>query len=245
MPPSNIATAADYADAMMIARRAKNVLFFFLLIMLLLQLTIFFIAKNTQYLLPDAVATPSLAESATNPATLPTVMPATVPTTQSALSTVANKATAPAVLRYVTAIIDFLGIVFILVLAVVLLLIIKIMLVGRLIGVAQVTSAFIWCIFLALLLFPWQGFLQNTDFTGQFKIPGVLYTWSELINPTLGAKFASKGFDAPTILHWARFVAWPVIALILLLVVQAKSSRGLRAALGESELDSPGDMSLS
>lgn len=241
MPPSNIATAADYADAMMIARRAKNVLFFLLLLMLLLQLTIFFIARDTQHILPDAAAAPSLSEAAPHPATLPAVMPATVPATQT-VTTVADKAMAPAVLRYVTAIIDFLGIVFILVLAVVLLLIIKIMLVGRLIGVAQVTSAFIWCIFLALLLFPWQSFLQNTDFTGEFKIPGILYTWSELIN---GAKFASTGFNPETVLHWARFVGWPVIALILLLVVQAKSSRGLRAALGESELDSPGDMTLS
>lgn len=242
MPPSNIATAADYADAMMIARRAKNVLFFLLLIMLLLQLTIFFVARNTQHVIPDAAPAPSLADSA---APLPVVQPATAPSTRP-LSILRDKALTADVLRYVTAIIDFLGIVFILVLAVVLLLIIKIMLVGRLIGVAQVTSAFIWCTFLGLLLFPWQGFLQNSDFTGQFKIPGVLYTWAELINPrTGGAKFVSSGFDAPTVQHWARFVAWPVISLILLLVVQAKSSRGLRAALGESELDLPGDMSLS
>ena len=60
----------------------------------------------------------------------------------------------------------------------VILLIAKIMLVGRLIGVAQVTSAFIWCVFLVVLLFPWQAFLQSTDFTGDFKIPGVLYTWA-------------------------------------------------------------------
>jgi hypothetical protein len=241
MPPSNIATAADYADAMMIARRAKNVLFFLLLIMLLLQITIFFVARHTQHVIPDAAPAPSLADTA---APLPAVQPATAPSTQP-LSILRDKALAADVLRYVTAIIDFLGIVFILVLAIVLLLIIKIMLVGRLIGVAQVTSAFIWCTFLALLLFPWQGFLQNSDFTGQFKIPGVLYTWAELIAPKTGAKFASTGFDAPTVQHWARFVAWPVISLILLLVVQAKSSRGLRAALGESELDSPGDMSLS
>ena len=77
-------------------------------------------------------------------------------------------------------------IILIIVLAIVILLIAKIMLVGRLIGVAQVTSAFIWCVFLVVLLFPWQAFLQNTDFTGDFKIPGVLYTWNELTHPTLG-----------------------------------------------------------
>src|SRR3954453_19606655 len=109
-------------------------------------------------------------------------------------------------------------------------LIIKIRLVGRLIGVARLTSAFVWCVFLALLLFPWQAFLQNTDFTGDFKLPGVLYTWAELIHPVVGAKFSHADLNQ-AILRWARFVGWPVIALILLLMVQAKSSRGLRAAL--------------
>jgi hypothetical protein len=45
-------------------------------------------------------------------------------------------------------------------------------------------------------------------------------------------------------LRWARFVGWPALAIILLLMVQAKSSRGLRAALGESELDSHDDMTV-
>jgi hypothetical protein len=108
-----------------------------------------------------------------------------------------------------------------------------------------VTSAFIWCVVVAVLLFPWQAFLQNTDFTGDFKLPGVLYTWAELTHPNLGAKFTSTGFDPPTMLRWARFVGWPVAALVLLLIIQAKSSRGLRAALGEAELDSGGDLAIS
>jgi hypothetical protein len=204
--------------------------------MLLLQLGTFFVAHSTNLILPDAT-TPSMADTL-SPATMPTTAPTTMP------ASIANaKQLLPSVLRYLTAIIDFLGIVLILVLAVVLMLIVKIMLVGRLIGVARVTSAFVWCVFLALLLFPWQAFLQNTDFSGDFKLPGVLYTWSELIHPTAGAKFSSSDFNQ-SILRWACFVGWPVIALILLLVVQAKSSRGLRAALGESELESPDDMVL-
>jgi hypothetical protein len=232
MPPSNIATAADYADAMMIARRAKNTLFMLLALMLIIQIATFFVARMTNYIVPDT--NKSLAES------LP---PATAPATTQ--PTEAHTRITPSVLRYLTALIDFLGIVLIVVLAVVLLLIVKIMLVGRLIGVAQVTSAFIWCVVVAVLLFPWQAFLQNTDFTGDFKLPGVLYTWPELTHPTLGAKFTSTGFDNPTILRWARFVGWPVAALVFLLIVQAKSSRGLRAALGETELDSGGDMAIS
>jgi hypothetical protein len=237
MPPSNIATAADYADAMMIARRAKNTLFLLLMAMLALQLVTFFVARMTNHVML-AAAEPSLAGTV-SPTTAPTATTQLSSNTASVAAETGNHASTMAgqVLRYVTALIDFLGILLIIVLAMVILLIAKIMLVGRLIGVAQVTSAFIWCVFLVVLLFPWQAFLQNTDFTGDFKIPGVLYTWSELTHPTLGAKF--QGLDPyQTALRWTRFVGAPVVAMILLLVVQAKSSRGLRAALGESELES-------
>jgi hypothetical protein len=37
-------------------------------------------------------------------------------------------------------------------------------------------------------------------------------------------------------LKWARFAGFPLLALLLLLMVQAKSSRGLKFALGESEV---------
>lgn len=239
MPPSNIATAADYADAMMIARRAKNLLFLLLTLMLLAQITIFIVARKTDHLIPIDNSNPSLAGTiAVGPTTNP--LAATQPSANSGNMLVP-------VLRYLTALIDFLGIVLAIVLAAVLLLITKIMLVGRLIGVAQVTSAFVWCVLLIVLLFPWQAFLQNTDFTGDFKIPGVLYTWSELTNPTLGAKFniTSDLGTNQTVLRWARFAGFPALSLVLLLMIQAKSSRGLRAALGESELESGGDIHVS
>ena len=235
MPPSNIATAADYADAMMIARRAKNFLFLLLLVMLLAQISVFLVARLTDQILPANDASLAGTISVT-----PTTAPAA--TTQ---PVVAPSALIVPVLRYLTAIIDFLGIVAAILLAVVLSLIMKIMLVGRLIGVAQVTSAFIRCAFLVLLLFPWQAFLQNTDFKGDFKVPGVLYTWPELTHATIGAKFVATGFDSFTIQRWARFVGIPAFAVILLLTVQAKSSRGLRAALGESELETHGDIHVS
>jgi hypothetical protein len=236
MPPSNIATAADYADAMMIARRAKNWLFLILLLFLLAQLAIFFVARYTGVVLPSApTAEPSLAQTDSTVATRPTTRTATA--ISPARASLINQT-----LMYLIALIDFLGVVLVLLLSVVLLLVINIMLVGRLIGLARVTSAWIGCILLALLLFPWQSFLQDPNFKADFKLPGVLYTWTELTHPTLGAKF-DMGGDAGSlaaeqkILRWARFVGFPVLSVILLLVIQAKSSRGLRAALGETELD--------
>jgi hypothetical protein len=39
--------------------------------------------------------------------------------------------------------------------------------------------------------------------------------------------------SAETILHWSRFVVFPAVALIILLLIQVKSTRGMRLALGE------------
>ena len=243
---ANIATAADYADAMMIARRAKNWLFLFLLLFLLAQLAIFFVARYTNHVFPAAAPTPrsSLADEfetdgaeGAQATTLPTTRPAAVLTSASPpKSTLVGQG-----LMYLTALIDFLGIVLVVVLAFTLVLVINIMLVGRLIGLAHVTSAWIVCMVLAVLLFPWQSFLQDPNFKADFKLPGVLYTWTELTHPTLGAKFDTGGEAGSIraeqrILRWARFVGFPVVSIIMLLFVQAKSSRGLRAALGETEL---------
>ena len=218
-----IVTAADYADAMSVARRAKNWLFLLLLLMLLAELATFFAARFSNVI----------------------VSPATATTTQPAAAAAAPTATtAGDVLQYLVGLIDFLGIALVIVLALVLLVIINIMLVGRLVGVARLTSAFIWTLVLAVLLFPWQAFLADATFTSDaFKIPGVLYTWAELVHR---AK-AQPGDVFAAMLYWARFVGFPIVALIMLLAVQVKSNRGLRQAMGEAADDDmrPGDLAVS
>jgi hypothetical protein len=131
-------------------------------------------------------------------------------------------------LKYLVGVTDFLGVILPLVLAAILLLIALVMLVGRVLGVSRLVSAFIGCIVLAALLFPWQAFLMNQTFSSdQFRIPGVLYTWSELV---LRARIHP---DRPSLalLYWARFVGWPVAAIVLLLKIQYLSGKGLAAAL--------------
>jgi hypothetical protein len=61
----------------------------------------------------------------------------------------------------------------------------------------------------------------------------VLFTWDDLML----AKFPTTDLSY-AILKWARFFIWPLVALILLLVVQVKSSRGVKQALGESSVAS-------
>ncbi len=208
----SIATAADYADAIMAARRAKNCLFLILLLILLAQLTIFFVGRY---------ANVGLADATTDATTQPVLQQAWRPSD---------------LLRYLVGVAGFLGVAMTIVLATVLLLIVKIMLVGRLIGVARLTSAFIWTIVLAVLLFPWQAFLGEYA----FKIPGVLYTWDELARHV---NFPGE-FSAEGVLKWARFVGFPVAALVILLSIQIRSNRGLRQALGEATYDTPGNTPL-
>jgi hypothetical protein len=100
------------------------------------------------------------------------------------------------------------------------------MLVGRLIGLARVTSAYIWSVLLALLLFPWQAFLEPYT----FKIPGVLYTWEEFART---AHFGSLTTNE-LVLRWARYFVFPLVALVILFMIQIKSNRGLKQALGEA-----------
>src|SRR4051794_3882050 len=180
MADATIATAADYADALITARRAKQWLFLLLLLMLLIQIGVFLAARYTNVVLPNDVA----VSASTSPTTLPTNRSVGVPREG---------------LRYLPGISDFAGIALFVLLSMVLLLIVKIMLVGRTLGVARTTSAYIWSLLLVVLLFPWQAFLDPYV----FKIPGVLYTWDELL---AGARFTSASLPE-NILKWARFVA--------------------------------------
>lgn len=197
-----IATAADYADAMIAARRAKNVIVLIILMLLLVQLGLFFTARYTDGIIPVTGATTQPSERASD------------------------------LMQYLTGASIFLGVTLSIVLSFVLMLILKIMLVGRLIGAGRLTSAWIWSIVLMVLLFPWQAFLSNATFSSpEFKIPGVLYLWDELRQ---FARFPNDPLNH-AILKWARFVAFPALAVVLVMLIQVKSNRGLRQAFGEAD----------
>ena len=223
MTRSNLAVAADYADAMLVARRWKNLLFLLLLLLLLIQIGVFLGARfyngNAVRIIPSSTTQPA--------------------------ETVSWDMTSG--IAWLTNVTGFLGVITALVLCAVLLLIVGIMLVGRLIGISHVTSAFVWCIVLAALLFPWQSLwnypiadttqaspapVENTEVGPRFGLPGVLYTWPELVHR---AHFSNERGTA-AVIGWARFVGWPVFGLIVLFSVQVRSSRGLKLALGETEI---------
>jgi hypothetical protein len=214
MPDREIATAADYADALLAARRAKLAAVLLLALMLLGQLALFLVLKYTDVII--------------------------IPTT--AATQEAHRFNEK-VVHYASGLCLFLGVTLSIILGFILLLIVNIMLVGRLIGLSRVIGAYLLSLVLAVLLFPWQAFLNNVDLTpaqATFKIPGVLYTWDEVSHETQGARFSTQEMG-PAALKWTRYVGMPVVALIILLVVQVKSNRGMRQALGEDDASSYSD----
>lgn len=214
-----LAVAADYADALMTARRAKNLLFFLLLLILIIQPALFFLAKYN-------VVEVGSSEYA--------------PTTQPAASRVDLEEVAP----YAIPLLNFGGVAFSIIMTVVMLLLATIMLVGRLIGVASVTGAFVWGVLLVVLLLPWQTlFIAEGDYPvagvsssveqPAFKWPGALYTYAELKN------HHADDFDKvwpDQVWYWGRYAGLPALSLLVLLIMQVKSGRGLKYALGEADV---------
>jgi len=211
-----LATAADYADALLTARRSKNVIALLLLLLVLLQLAVFLSLKF--WIGPEGVekllavgspATQVVAELTTKPASPPPLVD---------------------LFKYVSSASMLLGLILSVLLSLSLLLIAHIMLVGRLIGVSSVISSVVLSLLLMLILFPWQTLLVTQNLSnGNFVFPGVFYSWSEV---------AARAHSTPAnaleqVLYWARFVGWPMLAILLVLRIQIRSGRGLRQALGE------------
>ncbi|MDB5327795.1 MAG: hypothetical protein JWM57_3364 [Phycisphaerales bacterium] len=217
MPDPGLATAADYSEALLTARRAKSLIALILALMLIGQIATFLLLRYDIVRLPSSSAT--VADVITKATSQPTA------------SETANNTRFIDLLQYLTGIMILGGIGLSIVLAFVLCLIGHVMLVGRLIGVGRVTSALVWALVLLVFLFPWQAFL-----TTDFHLSGVLWTWDELVARYNFDTSMSSEHWASTVLNWFRFAGAPAVALMIVLAIQLKSNRGLRMALGEVEL---------
>lgn len=141
-------------------------------------------------------------------------------------------------LRYLTGLFEFGGVVLSLTLMIDLFLIVHILLAARLAGTAQVVKATLWSAILALLLFPWQAFLENAAFTStDFKIPGVLFTWDELL--ARGRWNLSSLNFWEELLRWSRFVIFPSLAAMVVLVIQIHTAWGLKRAFPKTAESPP------
>jgi hypothetical protein len=219
---NTLASSADYADALLIARKAKNIALIIVFLMLVGQITLFF-AWKYNYIAP----TPPIAQTAP---------PTTLSTTQPALETPSIAAPTPQnpqlLAHYLLSLTSFIALLASIVTLVDLLLILNIQLIGRLLGTASLFKSFFLMLVLTLMLFPWQAFLNDANLSNvDFKIPGVLYSWTEL---KLNARFDGMGFWIST-LRWMRFVGFPLVALLLLALVHFNSAKALRQSLGEEK----------
>jgi hypothetical protein len=219
-----IAIAADYADALLVARRAQRVLLLFLVLIVLAQLAIFFTAHFAEGVLPK-LSTASVQAGA-------------VATSQ---PSVGSRTTADW-LQYATAVSLYGGMILSILLVLTLFLTIHIMLVGRLIGVRDVTRSLVLSFVLLFLLMPWQTLLVTRSIdSAAFVLPGILYTWREISERV---PLGTPSDIAVQILYWGRFVGLPIVGLIFLLLVQVRSGRGLKYALGEEEIIAADDRDL-
>jgi hypothetical protein len=210
MTQSHLAVSADYADALLAARKAKALLTLLVLFVLVAELSLFFILRYYKPLKPP-----------------------TTPAEQHARD----------VLQYFIGLLDFAGLILPALLSVVIYLLLKVQLVGRLFGTGRMTSAFLWSVLLFLLLFPWQAVLNNPAINSDpvadaigMKIPGVVYTWAEISNSDIGARFCmndSKPDMLVMVLHWARYVGFPVLSILILTIIHFKTRRSLQQSLGE------------
>jgi hypothetical protein len=213
MTQTQLATSADYADALLTARKAKSILTLLILFVLLAEIALFFVLR---YYRPIKSSTTPLDQHFRD------------------------------VIQYGVGLLDFGGLIFPALLAVVIYLILKIQLVGRLLGTARMTSAFLWSVLLALLLFPWQAVLNNPAINSDpvanslgMKIPGVVYTWAEISNPVVGASFGINDTRPDMFalsLHWARYAGFPILSVLILTIIHSKTRRGLRQSLGEDQI---------
>lgn len=213
-----IATAADYADALIVARRAKKLVILAMIVLLLGQVAIFSVAKFT-----DVMLDPQLARVSA-PTTSPTTAVASIVTGQDRYL----------LLVYLTSVTLHFGMLLAFVLPVLLMLTAGVMLVGRLVGLGPTMHALVLSLVVLLLMFPWQTLLSIDHASGRdFVLPGVMYTWRDVV---LNARNVPDRFN-DQVLYWARFYVWPLITVVLLLRIQLKSGRGLKMALGEVRRD--------
>ncbi len=230
--PSTAASAV-YHDALTTARGWRNLCFFVLLLILLVQLGLFLTAKFTDYIpVEGAQTTGGQTEVPTGveiertqtvdedgePEVDRDVRPVT-----SGVDTGAFQSALYMTLYFTL----WAGLIFSLLMSLTLAFTTLVMLNGRTVGVSREVGAFFWSLVLLLLLIPWQAILNHPTLAGgMFHLPGVLYTWPEL-------EANAKDFQQPDWLGWVRFVFWPVVALLILLVVHSKARRGVKEALGE------------
>lgn len=218
--------ASEYFDAIRTVRIVKNAMWLLVLVAIAVQLTCFILVQFVGFIEPPDVTVQLLrardhaiedALSSTGAAA-----PADEADTASHREAVLVR---ERVLAWLLPLTKFLAPVACIVLSVALLIGLLLSLVGQLGGAAGLTSAFFWSIILLVVLVPWQHVLS-----GMVGV-GVLYNFQELqsaVKLVQGDWNTGHYASRAMILHYVRFLAYPVIVLLVWMLVGVKFAKGLK-----------------
>jgi hypothetical protein len=93
-------------------------------------------------------------------------------------------------------------------------------------GVAQLTRALIWSVLLLFMFLPWKYFIRD------FPINGVIYSYSELLELIADIVVGEKYYAYQVYIVYARFIIWPIVGLLVLLITAERFRAGIMIAIG-------------
>ena len=104
---------------------------------------------------------------------------------------------------------------------------VKISLVGQVGATREFLAAFFWSLILLAILIPWQQILYTSLASGATFSLSQLYHGAALARAKFGASEADVTIWRQ-IHYFARFLAYPVVAILMVLLVAMKFKRGFR-----------------
>lgn len=215
--------SSEYALAFSSVRRAKNIFLLLVILALLVQLGAAGVVRFSKLLDPlyarKTVATATSATATTSPASSPASAPA------DAAKKLQIARTLDTVLGHAMHLSKFLGMVACMLLVFMLLLAVKLSLLDRLGGIAGLMSALLWSIFLFPMLLPWQQIVTGGFAYGALCNYAHILEASTRINPAWGGSAADLTIQ---ITYFARFFAYPGLALMICLLVQSRFACGFK-----------------
>ncbi len=102
---------------------------------------------------------------------------------------------------------------------------VKLSLLGRIGGPAGFLGAFFWSLILLVVVFPWQGALDSAVACGATFNLGQLTAMAQDARESWGAENPAL---VKQTFYYARFLGYPVLAVLITLVVMVRFGRGYR-----------------
>ena len=95
-------------------------------------------------------------------------------------------------------------------------------------GIKSFFGAFFWSLLLLAAVLPWQKIMQGSLVSGAMYNLGELVEWSKRSIEPWAPQGTSVWKQLP---YYARFMAYPILVLVIWIVVQVKFARGFRVVV--------------